>query len=80
MKSGCLHCLIYLNHCSLCHNYSFLIINKPDKINRNTVTLGTRSGGLNMINDNDDDDDGLFIKSLKATWLQRYLTQNKPDY
>ena len=36
--------------------------------------LGTRSGGLNMINI------GLFIKSLKATWLRRYLTQNKPPW
>ena len=43
--------------------------NKPDKINRNIVTLDGQSGGLNMVNVK------LFIKCLKTTWLRRLLQQ-----
>ena len=41
--------------------YKFLWSNKPDKINRNIVTLDGQSGGLNMVNIK------LFIKCLKTT-------------
>ena len=53
--------------------FKFIWSNKPDKINRNTVTLGTKAGGLNMINV------GLFIKYLKATWyLNLFQNHNLP--
>ena len=49
--------------------YKFLWSNKPDKINRNIVTLDIQSGGLNMVNLK------LFIKSLKTTWFRKLLRQ-----
>ena len=49
--------------------YKFLWSNKPDKINRNIVTLDGQSGGLNMVNVK------LFIKCLKTTWFRKLLRQ-----
>ena len=47
--------------------FKFLWSGKPDKINRNTVTLDKHLGGLKMVNMKD------FITSLKLSWIRRLV-------
>ena len=48
--------------------FKFLWSGKPDKINRKTVELENKNGGINMINFRNS------IISLKATWVRRLIT------
>ena len=45
--------------------YSFIWDDKPDKINRHTMTKSFQKGGHNMI------DTEKFIYALKSTWVKR---------
>ena len=51
--------------------FKFLWSGKPDKINRNTVTLDKHLGGLKMVNMKD------FITSLKVSWIRRLVLSEK---
>ena len=53
--------------------YSFLWNGKGDKIKRNTIINEYQNGGLRMI------DYESFCKSLKATWIKKYLDQENPS-
>ena len=50
--------------------YTFLWSNKPDQIKRNVTILKPNDGGLGMV------DLAIFYKSLKLTWLKRFLNCN----
>ena len=48
--------------------------NKPDKINKKTITLKNRSGGVNMINLE------LFQRSLKTNWLRKIVQEENTPW
>ena len=54
--------------------HKFIWSNKPDKINRKTITLKNRSGGLNMINLE------LFQRSLKTNWLRKIVQEENTPW
>ena len=54
--------------------HKFIWSNKPDKINRKTITLRNHSGGLNMINLE------LFQRSLTTNWLRKIVQEENTPW
>ena len=51
--------------------FKFIWSSKPDKINRYTVMLDKKIGGLKMINIKD------FVPSLKISWIRLFMSTGK---